>query len=81
MAVSPFVTVDQVLDEMSFEPAMAPEIGTMETPTEEDLLILRTELDARGQITDVGRWIEFRDGEYVFAETAKGGDTALPRSW
>jgi len=79
--VSPFVTVDQVLAEMSFEPAMAPEIGVVETPTEEELLVLRTELDTRGQITDVGRWIEFRDGKYVFAEAGGGGDTGLPRSW
>jgi hypothetical protein len=80
-AVSPFVTVDQVLAEMSFEPAMAPEIGVVETPTEEELLVLRTELDTRGQITDVG-WIELRDdGRYVFAEGGGGGDTSLPRSW
>jgi hypothetical protein len=76
------VTVDQVLAEMSFEPAMAPAIGVVETPTEEELLILRTELDPRGQITDVGRWIELRDDQYVFAETSGGGgDSSLPRSW
>jgi glutaconate CoA-transferase subunit B len=81
-AVSPFVSVEQVLAEMSFEPAMAPEIGVVETPTEEELLVLRTELDTRGQITDVGRWIELLDdGRYVFAETGGGGDTSLPRSW
>ena len=71
-----------MLAEMSFEPAMAPEIGVVETPTEEELLVLRTELDTRGQITDVGRWIELRDdGRYVFAEAGGGGDTSLPRSW
>jgi hypothetical protein len=66
---------------MSFEPAMAPEIGVVETPTEEELLVLRAELDTRGQITDVGRWIEFREGKYVFAEASGAGDTSLPRSW
>jgi hypothetical protein len=82
MGVSPFVTIEQVLAEMSFEPAMTPEIGVVETPTEEELLVLRTELDTRGQITDVGRWIELRDdGRYVFAESGGGGDTSLPRSW
>ncbi|MDP2949185.1 MAG: CoA-transferase, partial [Chloroflexota bacterium] len=81
MAASPFVTVDQVLEEMDFQPAMADEIGTVDTPTEEELLILRTELDVRGQITDVGRWIELRDDEFVFADVGKGGDASLPRSW
>ncbi len=80
-AVSPFVTVDQVLEEMDFQPAMADKIETVETPSEEELLILRTELDARGQITDVGCWIELRDDEFVFVETEGGGDTSLPRSW
>jgi hypothetical protein len=45
------------------------------------LLILRTQLDVRGQLTDVGRWIEYRDGEYAFADTGGGGETDLPRSW
>ncbi len=79
--VAPFVTVEQVLEEMDFEPAMADEIEAVQTPTEEELIILRTQLDVRGQITDVGRWIEYRDGEFVFAEQAGGGESDLPRSW
>jgi glutaconate CoA-transferase subunit B len=81
LAVSPFVTVEQVLDEMDFAPAMADKIETLDTPSEEELLILRTELDVRGQITDVGRWIELREGTFVFAEQGKGGEASLPRSW
>jgi glutaconate CoA-transferase subunit B len=79
--VAPFVTVEQVLQEMDFEPAMADEIESVQTPTEEELIILRTQLDVRGQITDVGRWIEYRDGAYVFAEQTGGGESDLPRSW
>jgi len=66
--VSPFVTVEQVLAEMDFEPAMADKIETLDTPSDEDLVLLRSELDVRGQITDVSRWIELRDGRFVFAE-------------
>jgi len=69
MAVSPFVTVDMVLEEMSFAPKMAPKIETLDPPTEEELEIIRTQLDTDGQTTGRGQWIEKRDGQYVFAET------------
>ena len=69
MAVSPFVTVDMVLAEMSFEPKIAPTIETLDPPMEEELEIIRTQLDTDGQTTGRGQWIEKRDGKYVFAET------------
>ena len=69
MAISPFVTVDMVLEEMSFAPKMAPKIQTLDPPTEEELEIIRTQLDIDGQTTGRGQWIENRDGQYVFAET------------
>jgi len=79
--VSPFVTVEQVLAEMSFEPKMAKEIETLETPTEEELAILRSELDQRGQITDVGKpIIRLDDGTYQFVEEEKAAKD-LPSSW
>lgn len=67
-AVSPFVTTDQVLAEMSFRPAIAPKLKTLAVPTEEELVILRTQIDVAGQTTDRGRWIEQRDGKYLFAD-------------
>jgi glutaconate CoA-transferase subunit B len=80
--VSPFVTLDQLLAEMSFKPKMADEIETLETPTEDELALLRTELDQRGQITDVGRWVAMQeDGSFAFVEQEKGGSSDLPRSW
>ena len=69
MAISPFVTVGMVLEEMSFMPKMAPKIETLDPPTEEELKIIRTQLDTDGQTTGRGQWIEKRDGQYVFAET------------
>ncbi len=79
--VSPFVTIDQVLAEMSFKPRMAKKVETLETPTEDELALLRTELDQRGQITDVGKPVVLQDdGTYAFVEEQKEkGD--LPSSW
>jgi hypothetical protein len=81
IGVSPFVTVDQVLAEMSFKPKMAKKIEATETPTEEELALLRTELDQRGQITDVGKpVIRLDDGTYQFVEEQKE-KKELPSSW
>ena len=81
IGVSPFVTVDQVLAEMSFKPKMAKKIEATETPTEEELELLRTELDQRGQITDVGKpVIRLDDGTYQFVEAEKE-KKEMPSSW
>jgi hypothetical protein len=69
MAVSPFVTLDQILAEMSFTPKMAPKIVTLDPPSEEELMIIRSQLDVEGQTTGRGRWVELRDDKYVFSET------------
>ena len=69
MAVSPFVTVDMVLAEMSFTPKMAPKIEILDPPTEEELTVIRSSLDVEGQTTGRGQWVELRDGKYVLAET------------
>ena len=69
MAVSPFVTVDMVLAEMSFTPKMAPKITTLDPPTEEELTVIRSSLDVEGQTTGRGQWVELRDGKYMLAET------------
>jgi glutaconate CoA-transferase subunit B len=79
--VSPFVTVDQVLAEMSFKPLMADKIETLETPTDDELALLRTEMDQRGQITDVGKPVVRQDdGTYAFVEEQKEKGE-LPSSW
>jgi glutaconate CoA-transferase subunit B len=63
MAVAPWVTQQQVLDECEHEPVVAPQLATLEGPTEEELHILRTELDPRGQNTaERSAWI-VRDGD------------------
>lgn len=67
----PYYVIDAVVHvaAMSFRPVISGEISTLEVPTEEKLALLRTELDQRGQITDVGRWItRHDDGGYVLVE-------------
>jgi hypothetical protein len=60
---------------------MAKEIETLETPTEEELALLRTELDQRGQITDVGKpVVRMDDGTFTFVEEQKEKKD-LPSSW
>ena len=82
IGVSPFVTVDQVLSEISFKPKMADKLEILETPTEEELTVLRTELDQRGQITTVGRWVARQDdGSYQFVEEEERPKGPIPAAW
>ncbi|MDP9236105.1 MAG: acyl CoA--acetate/3-ketoacid CoA transferase subunit beta [Chloroflexota bacterium] len=69
VAISPWVTAQQVLDACEFPPAVAEEVALLEGPTEEELHILRTELDPRGQNTaERSAWV-IRDGDtYTRAE-------------
>lgn len=63
VAVAPWITVDQVLAECAYPPIVADEIARLDAPTEEELNILRTELDPRGQNTaERSAWIVY-DGE------------------
>ncbi|MDP6604874.1 MAG: CoA-transferase [Dehalococcoidia bacterium] len=62
---SPWVTVDDILEECECKPLLAPEIGVSEPPTDEELGVYRTELDVRGQTMDRGTWvIKQDDGTY-----------------
>jgi glutaconate CoA-transferase subunit B len=63
MAVAPWVTPQQVLDECEHKPVVATNLESLAGPTEEELHILRTELDPRGQNTaERSAWI-VRDGD------------------
>ena len=69
IAVSPWVTAEQVIGACEFPPAIPDEIATLDTPTEEELHILRTELDPRGQNTgERSQWIVFDGEAYARAE-------------
>jgi glutaconate CoA-transferase subunit B len=71
IARAPWVTVEQILDECEWKPLLADEIGLLDPPTEEELTLLRTELDVRGQTTDAaGSWITWDGEKYVRTEAA-----------
>jgi glutaconate CoA-transferase subunit B len=62
-AIAPWVTIDDVLAECEFAPVVADSVAVLEAPTDEELHILRTELDPRGQNTaERSAWI-VREGE------------------
>jgi glutaconate CoA-transferase subunit B len=68
VAISPWVTVEQVLEECEFPPVIAGSVSIMEGPTEEELHILRTELDPRGQNTaERSAWIVREGDDYTRA--------------
>jgi glutaconate CoA-transferase subunit B len=58
IATAPWATKEEVLSEMGFEPLVAERVETLEPPTEEELTILRTELDVWGLTQQEGRWVE-----------------------
>ena len=69
IAVAPFVSVEQVLSEMEFQPKIIDHLEVLDPPTEEELTFLRTELDVEGQFSGSGRMIVRRhDGTYTFAD-------------
>ena len=62
-AIAPFVTREQVLGAMSFEPLVAETLETLDPPTEAELAIFRAEMDTSGQFSDAsGGWV-IQDGD------------------
>jgi glutaconate CoA-transferase subunit B len=60
VARAPWVTVDEILAECQHRPRIAPDVAVLDTPTEEELQILRSELDPRGQNTaERSGWIVY----------------------
>ncbi|HEU4759035.1 MAG TPA: CoA-transferase [Dehalococcoidia bacterium] len=58
MALSPWATAESVREKMEFEPLLAAELGRLEPPTEEELAVLRAEVDPTGR-TIAGQWLTF----------------------
>lgn len=58
LAVSPWTTADEVMEEMDFEPLVAEPVETVTPPTEEQLTVLRGQIDPEGRIVGQGTWIE-----------------------
>src|SRR5581483_5738690 len=74
VARAPWVTVDEILAECQHPPVIADEVALLEGPTEEELQILRAELDPRGQNTaERSAWVVFEpeSGAYTRAAEAE----------
>jgi glutaconate CoA-transferase, subunit B len=57
IALAPWATLDGVLAEMEFEPLVADELKQMQPPSEEELNIIRAEIDPGGFSTARGQWM------------------------
>jgi len=72
IGVAPWSSVDDVLSEMEFEPLVASELRVLDPPTDEELEVLRTQVDPTGR-TIAGEWImlEETDGGLRLAAVAE----------
>lgn len=62
----PWVAVDEILAECDDQPLIADDVEVLEPPTEEELELLRTALDVRGQTSDAaGGWIIWDGEQYI----------------
>ena len=76
-ALAPWVTVDDVLAQMEFEPLVAPSLEPIELPSDETLAALRADVDPTGR-TIRGRWItvEEEDGRFRVVTQEAAGEEA-----
>ncbi len=66
--IAPFITVDRVLAEMSFEPLVADTLETLDVPTEQEVDIFRAEMDTGGQYSDArGGWVVREEDRWKLA--------------
>jgi glutaconate CoA-transferase subunit B len=56
-AIAPWITLDEVLERMDFKPLIAEPLGVMPPPTEEELTIIRAEIDPGGYTLNRGEWL------------------------
>jgi glutaconate CoA-transferase subunit B len=56
IAMMPWMTVEQVLSKMEFEPIIADNLERMEPPTDEQLTIIRSQIDPGGLTVSRGEW-------------------------
>ncbi|MBL7166211.1 MAG: acyl CoA--acetate/3-ketoacid CoA transferase subunit beta [Dehalococcoidales bacterium] len=59
LAIAPWVTLDDLLAEMDFEPLIADPLEKLPPPTEQQLTVLRAEIDPGGRVLGQGTWIEY----------------------
>jgi hypothetical protein len=61
IAIAPWTSVDEVRADVEFDLLVADDLATLDPPTEEELAVLRAEVDPTGR-TIAGDWITLEDG-------------------
>ncbi len=56
-AIAPWTTVDEVLEQMEFRPLVADRLDVMRPPAEDELKVIRSEIDPAGLSTGKGDWV------------------------
>jgi glutaconate CoA-transferase subunit B len=56
-ALAPWTSVEEVLDQMEFRPLVADQLGTMQAPTDDELKMIRADIDPGGFSTSKGDWL------------------------
>ena len=76
-AIAPWITVEEVLARMDFEPLIADPLEELTPPSEEELTILRAEIDPGGFTLSRGEWFAVeRDDKGVMRLATAGGEPA-----
>jgi glutaconate CoA-transferase subunit B len=67
IAMMPWMTKEDVLEKMEFEPLIADELKTMSPPTDDQLVLIRSEIDPGGLTVSRGDWykIDSETGQKV----------------
>lgn len=63
IGVVPWSSVEEVLDNMGFTPAVAERVETLAAPTQAELDLLRSRIDPGSQTIGVGNWISVEEPE------------------
>ena len=56
-AIAPWTTQEEVLDKMEFQPLLAEHLEQLATPSEEELKVIRADIDPGGLSTGRGEWM------------------------
>jgi len=60
LQIGPWTSVEELFAGMGFEPLVADPLEKLPVPTEQQLSILRAEIDPGGRVLGQGRWIEYQ---------------------
>jgi glutaconate CoA-transferase subunit B len=56
-AIAPWTTVDEILEQMEFRPLIADKMGVMQAPADDELKMIRADIDPSGLSTGKGDWL------------------------